>query len=72
MAAGYIRRMKWPGQSLNLNPVENLWFKFGYEILKTSSNYHELIDEVLFYLLHIFTVKVVLKLADAADMQRRH
>ncbi|GFX37555.1 transposable element Tcb1 transposase [Trichonephila clavipes] len=39
-----VNRMNWPGQSPDLNPIESLWFKIGYEISKKKpSNKRELI-----------------------------
>ncbi|GFV13410.1 transposable element Tcb1 transposase [Trichonephila clavipes] len=31
-----VNRMNWPGQSPDLNPIESLWFKIGYEISKKN------------------------------------
>ncbi|GFW99031.1 uncharacterized protein TNCV_1782501 [Trichonephila clavipes] len=32
-----VNRMNWPRQSPDLNPIENLWFKIGYEISKKKT-----------------------------------
>ncbi|GFX84368.1 uncharacterized protein TNCV_4134781 [Trichonephila clavipes] len=32
-----VNRMNWPGQSPDLNPIESLWFKIGYEISKKKT-----------------------------------
>ncbi|GFW70642.1 transposable element Tcb1 transposase [Trichonephila clavipes] len=31
-----VNIMNWPGQSTDLNPIDNLWFKIGYEISKKN------------------------------------
>ncbi|GFX94595.1 uncharacterized protein TNCV_3088241 [Trichonephila clavipes] len=42
-----VNRMNWPEQSPDLNPVESLWFKIGYEISKKKiSNKRELIEKL--------------------------
>ncbi|GFV98868.1 transposable element Tcb1 transposase [Trichonephila clavipes] len=42
-----VNRMDWPGQSPDLNPIENLWFKIGYGISKKKpSNKRELIEKL--------------------------
>ncbi|GFV77385.1 transposable element Tcb1 transposase [Trichonephila clavipes] len=57
-----VNRMNWPGQSLDLNPIESLWFKIGYEISnKKPSNKRELIEAFIFSFNHIVT-KDLLKL----------
>ncbi|GFV00584.1 DDE_3 domain-containing protein [Trichonephila clavipes] len=33
----YLNRMNWSGQSPDLNLIENLWFKIGYEISKKKT-----------------------------------
>ncbi|GFX31998.1 transposable element Tcb1 transposase [Trichonephila clavipes] len=51
-----VNRMIWAGQSPDLNPIENLWFKIGYEILKKKpSNKRELIESLIFSFKHIVT-----------------
>ncbi|GFW39937.1 transposable element Tcb1 transposase [Trichonephila clavipes] len=51
-----VNRMNWPGQSPNLNPIESLWFKIGYEISKQkTSNKRELIEALIFSFNHIVT-----------------
>ncbi|GFX91882.1 transposable element Tcb1 transposase [Trichonephila clavipes] len=37
LKAQTVNKMNWPGQSLDLNPLENLWFKIGYEISKKKT-----------------------------------
>ncbi|GFU78564.1 transposable element Tcb1 transposase [Trichonephila clavipes] len=57
-----VNRMNWPGQSPDFNPIENLWFKIGYEISKKKpSNKRELIEALIFSFNHIVT-KDLLKL----------
>ncbi|GFV10771.1 hypothetical protein TNCV_1756091 [Trichonephila clavipes] len=53
----YVNRMNWPGQSPDLNPIENLWFKIGYEIFskktfKTNVNY---LEALIFSFNHLVT-----------------
>ncbi|GFV96789.1 uncharacterized protein TNCV_4350021 [Trichonephila clavipes] len=31
-----VNRMNWPRQSPDLNPIQNSWFKIGYEISKKN------------------------------------
>ncbi|GFU51155.1 hypothetical protein TNCV_966461 [Trichonephila clavipes] len=58
-----VNRMNWPGQSPDFNPLENLWFKIGYEISKKKpSNKHELIEALKFSFNHIVTKDLLLKL----------
>ncbi|GFX19502.1 transposable element Tcb1 transposase [Trichonephila clavipes] len=65
-----VNRMNWPGQSPDLNPIENLWFKIGYEISKKKpSNKRELIEALIFSFNHIVT-KDLLKLVHS--MTKRH
>ncbi|GFU61519.1 transposable element Tcb1 transposase [Trichonephila clavipes] len=54
-----VNRMNWPGQSPDLNPIENLWFKIGYEISKQKpSNKLELIEASIFSFNHIVSRKI--------------
>ncbi|GFU71653.1 transposable element Tcb1 transposase [Trichonephila clavipes] len=32
-----VNRTNWPGQPIDLNPIENVWFKKGYEISKKKT-----------------------------------
>ncbi|GFX24955.1 uncharacterized protein TNCV_1278911 [Trichonephila clavipes] len=58
-----VNRMNWPGQSPDLNPIESLWFKIGYEISKKKpSSKRELIEALIFSLNHIVTKDLLLKL----------
>ncbi|GFU92704.1 transposable element Tcb1 transposase [Trichonephila clavipes] len=42
-----VNIMNWPGTSPDFNPIENLWFKIGYEISKKkTSNKRELIEKL--------------------------
>ncbi|GFX83117.1 transposable element Tcb1 transposase [Trichonephila clavipes] len=42
-----VNRMNWPGQSPDLNLIENLWFKIDYEISKKKPpKKHELIEKL--------------------------
>ncbi|GFV44054.1 transposable element Tcb1 transposase [Trichonephila clavipes] len=42
-----VNRLNCPGQSPNLNPIESLWFKIGYEISKKKpSNKRELVEKL--------------------------
>ncbi|GFW79161.1 transposable element Tcb1 transposase [Trichonephila clavipes] len=51
-----VNRMNWLGQSPNLNTIENLWFKIGYESSKKKpSNKRELIEALIFSFNHIVT-----------------
>ncbi|GFW79526.1 transposable element Tcb1 transposase [Trichonephila clavipes] len=34
-----VNRMNWSGQSPDLNPIENLWFKIGYEISNDEAHF---------------------------------
>ncbi|GFW81108.1 transposable element Tcb1 transposase [Trichonephila clavipes] len=57
-----VNRMNWPGQSPDLNPIENLWFKIGYEISKKKpSNKRELLEALIFSFNHIITKDLLLK-----------
>ncbi|GFT95123.1 transposable element Tcb1 transposase [Trichonephila clavipes] len=58
-----VNRMNWPGQYPDLNPIESLWFKIGYEISKKKpSNKRELIEALIFSFNHIVTKDLLLKL----------
>ncbi|GFU54649.1 transposable element Tcb1 transposase [Trichonephila clavipes] len=58
-----VNRMNSPGQSPDLNPIENLWFKIGYETSKKKpSNKRELIEAIIFSFYHIVTKDLLLKL----------
>ncbi|GFX07794.1 transposable element Tcb1 transposase [Trichonephila clavipes] len=58
-----VNRMNWPGQSPDLNPLENLWFKIGFEISKKKpSNKRELIEALIFSFNHIVSKDLLLKL----------
>ncbi|GFU80238.1 transposable element Tcb1 transposase [Trichonephila clavipes] len=58
-----VNRMNWPGQSPDLNPIESLWLKTGYEISKKKpSNKRELIEALIFSFKHIVTKDLLLKL----------
>ncbi|GFS76640.1 transposable element Tcb1 transposase [Trichonephila clavipes] len=58
-----VNRMNWPGQSPDLNPIESLWFKIGYEISKKKpSNKRELIEALIFSFNDIVTKHLLLKL----------
>ena len=69
LAANQVRTMKWPAQSPDMNPIENLWAilkrkrqeKFG--VPKTKS---ELIDQI-FEIWDSFEVELLHKLADSID-----
>ncbi|GFV98526.1 transposable element Tcb1 transposase [Trichonephila clavipes] len=67
-----MNRMNWPGQSLDLNPIENLWFKIGYEISKKKpSNKRELIEALMFSFNHIVTKDLLLKLVHSMPKRCR-
>ncbi|GFU83615.1 transposable element Tcb1 transposase [Trichonephila clavipes] len=54
-------RMNWAGQFPDINPIENLWFKIGYEISKKKPlNKRELIEALLFSFNHIVSRKIFL------------
>ncbi|GFY29882.1 transposable element Tcb1 transposase [Trichonephila clavipes] len=58
-----VNRMNWPGQSPDLNLIESLWFKIGYEISKKKpSNKRELIEALIFSFNHIVSKDLLLKL----------
>ncbi|GFV31162.1 transposable element Tcb2 transposase [Trichonephila clavipes] len=58
-----VDRKNWPGQSPDLNPIESLRFKIGYEISKKNpSNKRELIEAVIFSFNHIVMKDLLLKL----------
>ncbi|GFY21400.1 transposable element Tcb1 transposase [Trichonephila clavipes] len=57
-----VNRMNWPGQSPDLNTIESLWFKIGYEISKKkTSNKREIIEAIIFSFNHIVTKDLLLK-----------
>ncbi|GFU68442.1 transposable element Tcb1 transposase [Trichonephila clavipes] len=67
-----VNRMNWPGQSHDLNPIENLWFKIGYEIPKKKpSNKRELIEALIFSFNHIATKDLILKLVHSMPKRCR-
>ncbi|GFV31711.1 transposable element Tcb1 transposase [Trichonephila clavipes] len=67
-----VNRMNWPGQSPDLNPIENLWFKIGYEISKKKpSNKRELIEALIFSFNHIVTKDLLLKLVHSMPKRCR-
>ncbi|GFY18421.1 transposable element Tc1 transposase [Trichonephila clavipes] len=58
-----LNRMNWPGQSPDLNRIENLCLKIGYEISKKKpSNNRKLIEALIFSFNHIVTKDLLLKL----------
>ncbi|GFT12962.1 transposable element Tcb1 transposase [Trichonephila clavipes] len=66
-----VKRMNWSGQSPDLNPIESLWFKIGYEISKKKpSNKRELIEALIFSFNHIAT-KDLLKLVHSMPKRCR-
>ncbi|GFV56011.1 transposable element Tcb1 transposase [Trichonephila clavipes] len=67
-----VNRRNWPGQSPDLNPIENLWFKIGYEISKKKpSNKRELIEALVFSFNHIVTKDLLLKLVHSLPKRCR-
>ncbi|GFW30738.1 transposable element Tcb1 transposase [Trichonephila clavipes] len=67
-----VNRMNWPGQSPDLNPIENLWIKIGYEISKKKpSNKRELIEALIFSFNHIATKDLLLKLVHSIPKRCR-
>ncbi|GFW42770.1 transposable element Tcb1 transposase [Trichonephila clavipes] len=67
-----VNRMNWTGQSLDLNPIESLWFKIGYEISKKKpSNKRELIEALIFSFYHIVTKDFLLKLVHSMPIRCR-
>ncbi|GFV39293.1 transposable element Tcb1 transposase [Trichonephila clavipes] len=67
-----VNRMNWPGQSPDLNPIESLWFKIGYEISKKKpSNKRELIEALIFSINHIVTKDLLLKLVHSLTKRCR-
>ncbi|GFX72811.1 transposable element Tcb1 transposase [Trichonephila clavipes] len=67
-----VNRMNWPGQYPDLNPIENLWFKIGYEISKKKhSNKRELIEALIFSFKHIVTKDLLLKLVHSMPKRCR-
>ncbi|GFW38289.1 transposable element Tcb1 transposase [Trichonephila clavipes] len=67
-----VNRMNWPGQSLDFSPIENLWFKIGYEISKKKpSNKRELIEALIFFFNHIITKDLLLKLVHSMPKRCR-
>ncbi|GFU68984.1 transposable element Tcb1 transposase [Trichonephila clavipes] len=67
-----VNRMNWPGQSPDLNPIESLWFKSGYEISKKKpSNKRELNEGLIFSFNHIVTKDLLLKLVHSMPKRCR-
>ncbi|GFT58852.1 transposable element Tcb1 transposase [Trichonephila clavipes] len=67
-----VNRNNWPGQSPDLNPIESLWFKIGYEISKKKpSNKRELIEALIFPFNHIVTKYLLLKLVHSMPKRCR-
>ncbi|GFU80136.1 transposable element Tcb1 transposase [Trichonephila clavipes] len=63
LEAHTVNRMNWPGQSPDLNPIDNLWFKIGYVISKKKhSDKRELIEALIFSFNCIVTKDLLLKL----------
>ncbi|GFT26797.1 transposable element Tcb1 transposase [Trichonephila clavipes] len=67
-----VNRMNWTGQSPELNPIESLWFKIGYEISKKKpSSKRELIEASIFSFNHIVTKDLLLKLVHSMPKRCR-
>ncbi|GFU67053.1 transposable element Tcb1 transposase [Trichonephila clavipes] len=67
-----VNRMNWPGQSPDLNPIESLWFKIGYEISKKKpSNKRGLSEALIFSFNHIVTKDLLLKLVHSMPKRCR-
>ncbi|GFX54205.1 transposable element Tcb1 transposase [Trichonephila clavipes] len=61
-----VNIMNWPRQSPDLNPIDNLGFKIGYEISKKKpSNKRELIEALIFSFNYIVTKDLLLKLVNS-------
>ncbi|GFY22836.1 transposable element Tcb1 transposase [Trichonephila clavipes] len=67
-----VNIMNWPGQSPDLNPIESLWFKIGYEISKKKpSNKRELFEALIYSFNHIVTKDILLKLVHSMPKRCR-
>ncbi|GFX24132.1 transposable element Tcb1 transposase [Trichonephila clavipes] len=67
-----VNRMHWPGQFPDLNLIESLWFKIGYEISKKKpSNKRELIEALIFSFNRIVTKDLLLKLVHSIPKRCR-
>ncbi|GFW22997.1 transposable element Tcb1 transposase [Trichonephila clavipes] len=67
-----VNRMNWPGQSPDLNLIENFRFEIGYETSKkTLSNKRELIEALIFSFNHIVTKDLLLKLVHSMPKRCR-
>ncbi|GFW97100.1 transposable element Tcb1 transposase [Trichonephila clavipes] len=67
-----VNKMNWPGQSPDLNLIESLRFKIGYEISKKKpSNKRELIEALIFSFNHIVTKDLLLKLVHSMPKRCR-
>lgn len=67
-----LKVLDWPAQSPDLNPIENLWAKIGYEISKTHPRTkQELIEAIIKAWYHIVTKDYVKKLIDSMPKRCR-
>lgn len=67
-----VNRMNWPGQSPDLNSIENLWHKIGYDISKKKpSDKCELIEALIFSFNHVVTKELLLKLVHSMPKRCR-
>lgn len=65
-ASKQVTRISWPGQSPDLNPIENLWHKIGYEVSKKKpTNKAQLIEGIIHAWNHIVSPELLKNLVDS-------